>query len=114
MTAGGAVQVEVVGDVDLTTAGQLQARLQDAGRSPLRTVVVDLSRVVFIDCHGLGVLLTARAQIGPRMVLGALAPAVTSLLELTGTGHHFATPTRPAPTSAATSSPVASGGLLHE
>ncbi|GAA2027671.1 diguanylate cyclase [Pseudokineococcus marinus] len=96
--AGGVVLVEVTGDVDLTTAADLRDRLDVAGRSPTGRVVVDVSGVDFIDCHGLGVLLAARTRMGARLELQAPAPAAANLLDLTGTRHHFDTPpAAPAP-----------------
>ena len=86
------VALEVVGDVDLSTAAALEDRLERAGQATGGTVVVDLSRVVFIDCHGVDVLIAARTRLGSRLVLRAPAPVVTRLLELTGTAHHFEDP----------------------
>jgi len=104
-TAGDVVRLEVAGDVDLTTSAQLRDRLEGAGRSSVRAVVVDLSGVDFIDCHGLGVLLTAQTELGARLLLEAPAPVVTRLLELTGTQHRF----DPPPAGTGTSSDVDDG-----
>src|SRR5688500_17726303 len=48
--------LEVGGEVDLDTAPQLRVRLLELGA---RHVIVDLSRVEFLDSTGLGVLIGA-------------------------------------------------------
>ncbi|WP_299035825.1 diguanylate cyclase domain-containing protein [uncultured Pseudokineococcus sp.] len=114
-TAADVVRLEVEGDLDLTTSAQLQERIEGAGRSSVRAVVVDLSHVAFIDCHGLGVLLAARTQLGTRLVLLAPAPVVTHLLAMTGTQHHFDAPDAGSGTSTESpdDGPAPSGGTSH-
>ncbi len=59
--------VEAVGEVDLTTAPQLRenlmAAVHGAAKSP---VIVDLSRVDFIDSAGLALLVEARKMLSPE------------------------------------------------
>jgi anti-anti-sigma factor len=51
----------VVGDVDLVTRPILWAVLERAvTEGGIREVVVDLSGVEFLDCHGVGALVQAR------------------------------------------------------
>jgi len=71
--------VEVVGEVDLTTAGQLEQaialRAAEGGR-----VVVD---VEFLDSSGVTALLRARKGV-PGLVLRNPSAAVTEVLEMAG------------------------------
>jgi anti-sigma B factor antagonist len=77
-----AVVVEVVGDIDLHTAPQLQAAVEaEFARPDAEQVIVDLTGVRFLGSSGLGVLadLAARApSAGPGqspVTLRAVAPA---------------------------------------
>lgn len=58
--------IEAVGEVDLTTAPQLKealmAAVNGAEKSP---IIVDLSRVDFIDSAGLALLVEARKRLAP-------------------------------------------------
>jgi anti-anti-sigma factor len=56
--ADGATVVSVFGEVDLSTADQLEAALQGLA-AERRTAVLDLSRVEFMDSSGIGVLVRA-------------------------------------------------------
>jgi anti-anti-sigma factor len=78
----------VSGELDLATAPQLEAALAAHLRSRPQTVIVDLSRVTFIDCAGLNVLLRARrrARYSQSTVrLGPVSTRVARVLTLTGT-----------------------------
>ncbi|HEX5332944.1 MAG TPA: STAS domain-containing protein [Cellulomonas sp.] len=75
--------VRVVGELDLASASWVRDRIARAARNPAREVVVDLSGVSFVDCAGLGALLSAQAQLGTRLSLRAPSVAVLKLLELT-------------------------------
>jgi len=91
----GTLIVSVAGEVDLSSAPQLakviwKARRQ-AGGFPTR-VMVDLSKVVFIDTAGLEVLMeewNASRQSDGRMCLVAQEGPITWLLEVTGQGELF-------------------------
>jgi len=91
----GTLIVSVAGEVDLSSAPQLakviwKAREQ-AGGFPTR-VMVDLSKVVFIDTAGLEVLMeewNASRQSDGRMCLVAQEGPITWLLEVTGQGELF-------------------------
>lgn len=58
--------IEVEGSVDLATAPRLRENLVDAANRPARHLVVDLSRVDFIDSTGLGLLAALSKRIGAR------------------------------------------------
>ena len=59
---GTTTEITVEGDLDMSTVGELTARVVDAfGQEPER-VVIDLRRVTFIDSSGLRCLIEARAR----------------------------------------------------
>jgi anti-anti-sigma factor len=70
--------VRVEGDVDISTAPALRSLLAHAG--PEAAVLVDLSRVTFMDCSGLSALLQARAHHGGRLALRAPPPSLRRIL----------------------------------
>lgn len=63
--------VEVRGEVDVYTAPRLRERLIEVVDGGARSVVVDLSRVDFLDSTGLGVLVGALKRL--RLAGGELA-----------------------------------------
>lgn len=66
LTEKGAL-VEAVGEVDLTTASLLREPLMEAVDSSEKLpVIVDLSRVDFIDSAGLALLVEARKRLAPE------------------------------------------------
>jgi anti-anti-sigma factor len=77
--------VTVTGDLDLVGVPLLQgllSRLPDGG-----DLVIDLSGVTFIDCTGLGALVTAHRQTqarGGSFRVAHVPPRVRRVLELTG------------------------------
>lgn len=59
--------IEAIGEVDLTTAPQLREALMAAvGTEESLSVIVDLSRVDFIDSAGLALLVEARKKLSPQ------------------------------------------------
>ena len=86
-------RVEVAGELDLSTAAELQEAVRraiDEGRGQL---LVDLGGVTFMDSAGLGALLgaarTARAR---RTAFGVSCPPGSEarlLIELSGTQQHL-------------------------
>jgi anti-anti-sigma factor len=59
--------IEAVGEVDLTTAPQLREELLAAvGHPDKSAVIVDLSKVDFIDSAGLALLVEARKRLSPE------------------------------------------------
>lgn len=83
---GGATVVEVAGEVELHSAGQLRDELQQAGEGERPCVVVDLSRVSFIDSTGLGVLVGAFKRVRERGSLSIVCPqrSIRRVFEITG------------------------------
>jgi len=82
--------VRPLGDLDLASAPRLAITLLDAGSVPDALVVLDLSRVAFMDCAALGALLRVRDDLGGRLALCAVSPAVALLLRLTELTAEFA------------------------
>jgi anti-sigma B factor antagonist len=84
-TRGNAVIVRPVGDVDLTASPALRAELKRVqGQKPVR-LVVDLSRVPYMDSSGVATLVEAMQQArktGSRMVLCGLMDRVRSIFEI--------------------------------
>ena len=88
----GATRLELVGDLDLSTVDPLQLRLELAEREEPETMVVDLSRVSFMDSMGLGILLSHRLRAkkeGRRFVLVEGPAHVQQVFEATGVTQHF-------------------------
>lgn len=88
---GDAVVVSLAGELDLYNAHEVRSALLDeCARSPER-LVVDLSRVEFIDSTALGVLIEARAKLPNRRAFLIAAPRVQTrrTLEISGLDRHF-------------------------
>ena len=85
------VVLTLVGELDLATAPVLQERL-DAALRGKAAVVIDLSRLRFIDSSGLGMLVQAERQLresGGQLVLVRGPRAVRRPFELTCLDSHF-------------------------
>ncbi len=84
--------LELVGQLDVATAPELRQALQEAQYGGGARVVVDLTRVEFLDSFGLGVLVgglkRARLQ-GGRFVLAGAGPRVQRIFEVTGLDSSF-------------------------
>ena len=89
----GTLTVSVSGELDIATTERLRAHLlgllQEVGRGPHQQValVIEMSRLTFIDAAGLGILVSAcnhaQAQQTPLRLTG-VPPAVRRLLRITG------------------------------
>lgn len=76
----------VAGEVDLQSAPHLANALEEARVAGASIVVVDLSRVDFLDSSGLGVLVTANRDIqadGASLRIVRPRPAINKVLTLT-------------------------------
>jgi anti-anti-sigma factor len=78
---------ELSGEVDIVTARELDSAVADVRASELRTVVIDLRNVSFMDVSGLHSLLAANAACCERgrQLCIIPGPRVQRLIELTGT-----------------------------
>ena len=88
----GVPYLELVGELDLSTAGPLKLRLELAEREEPETLVVDLRRVTFMDSIGLGILLAhglRAAKVGRRLALVQGPKHISDLFDLTGTRDRF-------------------------
>src|SRR5688500_6294810 len=88
----GVPYLELVGELDLSTAGPLKLRLELVEREEPELFVVDLRRVTFMDSIGLGILLAhgLRArQAGRRLQLVQGPQHIQDLFDLTGTQDKF-------------------------
>jgi anti-sigma B factor antagonist len=94
----------VRGDVDLATARALEEALEARVRDSVGALVVDLTRVAFIDSTGLQVLLRVRALLGREdRALALICPhgPVRRVFELAGVSDVFSLyPTRAAAAAA--------------
>jgi anti-anti-sigma factor len=61
--------LRVCGELDLSTASELDQAVRTALRPPTRAVMVDLEQVTFLDCSTVG-LLVRRGQQARRRGLG--------------------------------------------
>jgi anti-sigma B factor antagonist len=88
----GAIVVQLAGELDLYNAHAVRDELlEQAGRRPER-LVIDLSRVTFIDSTGLGVLIEARTRLENRRAFLLASPGLETrrALEISGLDRHFA------------------------
>jgi anti-sigma B factor antagonist len=78
--------VTVEGELDLSSAPNLKWALADTLGAGVRQIVVDLSRVTFIDSTALGVLVGVRRTLGPggRIAIAGSDADVMNIFELTG------------------------------
>ncbi len=88
------VRVVPSGDLDLATAPELEAQLQELRRSGFERVVLDLRELRFVDSSGIRVIVREHQHAGANdreLSLIGGCPAVQRALELCGLlGHlHF-------------------------
>jgi anti-sigma B factor antagonist len=78
--------LNVEGELDLAAAPSLKWALADLVQAGATQLVVDLSRVTFIDSTALGVLVGAHRSLsaGSRLAIACRHPDVLNIFELTG------------------------------
>jgi anti-anti-sigma factor len=90
--AGAAVIVSVRGEVDLATASELEAYVNEAFAAAEGSVVLDLAAMTFIDSSGLRVLVAlsndARAR-SEQLALRNVPRHAERVLDLTGLAEWF-------------------------
>jgi anti-sigma B factor antagonist len=92
---GGVRLLEVHGELDLSTATQLEGPLGEAAASPQATVLVDLSDCTFIDSTGIAMIVRAWQRVDATagndgeggLVLCCQNEQVRRVLEVTGLEH---------------------------
>ena len=80
------------GELDLTGADELRARLRTVCEEYEGRVILDLSELTFIDSTGLSILVEYHQKTraaGGRLALVAPRPAVVRVLGITGLGEHL-------------------------
>jgi anti-sigma B factor antagonist len=83
---GGVSRVDVVGEVDLSTAPELKAALGEVIDAGARGVLVDLSDATFIDSTTLGVLMGAVKRLRPEggeLAIVCHDPNIRKIFEIT-------------------------------
>ncbi|HEV2771100.1 MAG TPA: STAS domain-containing protein [Solirubrobacteraceae bacterium] len=89
---GGAERIALSGELDDFTAGLELRELFEQCAARGDDVVLDLSKVDFVDSMGLSALITAHRRlcsVGRTLVLLAPSAAVAQILQLTGLDHHI-------------------------
>jgi len=84
--------LELEGELDLATAALLTSAVDEADGSP--AVVLDLTKVEFVDSTGLRAIFTARrsaTEAGRRFAVTEGSAQVQRLLEITRLGDHLDT-----------------------
>lgn len=88
--SGPTTTISLTGDLDPATAPQLDAAIQDAiATDGLERVVLDLSKLTFIDSSGLRVFVTARQALTAldiELILRSPSATARRLLDITGLG----------------------------
>jgi anti-sigma B factor antagonist len=71
--------------IDAAGAIQFKERMRRACQNPQPRVMLDLSRVAFLDSSGLGAVVAVMKLLGPerRLELAALTPTVAKVFRLT-------------------------------
>ena len=85
-----AARVFALGSLDVATVPELDAQLRDLREAGFRRIIVDLSRLGFMDSSGLRLLLAWNADASGDGYAIELVPgskAVQRVFELTGTSH---------------------------
>ncbi|MDY6859877.1 MAG: STAS domain-containing protein [Pseudomonadota bacterium] len=83
---GDALVVTVIDDrIDAAVAIQFKDRMREISETPHQRVVVDMSRVDFLDSSGLGAVVSFMKYLGPerRLELAGLTPTVAKVFRLT-------------------------------
>jgi anti-anti-sigma factor len=86
------VRVVPVGEVDIATVGEIDARLRELNQAGFRHFVLDLRRLTFIDSSGVRLVLTwhaAARQNGIDFMVLEGPPAVQRVFELAGVLDHL-------------------------
>lgn len=71
--------------IDAASAIQFKDRMRELAQTPSQRVVLDLSRVAFLDSSGLGAVVAVLKALGPqrKLELASLTPNVQKVFRLT-------------------------------
>lgn len=83
------VVLELQGEVDVASSGQLRERLRTVARTGATRIIVDLADVTFIDSIAMAAIVGAQRRLPPdgRLALVAHHPYVLLVLEAVGLQH---------------------------
>ena len=90
--ATGEVVLSVVGELDMASVADLRAAIRGALSIPGGPIVLDCSRLTFIDAAGLGALVTFANQardVERLAVLRNTSASMQQVLRITGLGERF-------------------------
>ena len=93
----GNAHVRVSGEMDLRTAPQLVSAIESLAGTEVQRVVVDLSRVTFMDSSGVSALCLAKSKLdvdGTVLVLRDVSTQVDAVLRMCGLESEFVRDTR--------------------
>lgn len=91
-TPDGVAEMTVAGELDLTTAPRLREAVEVCFGEAVRTLVIGLRDVTFIDSTGLRALLFAKQladDLGAGLLLSSPSGTVRQLLKLVGLENQF-------------------------
>jgi len=71
----GGPRVAVRGELDMATSPELTSALESLEKTEVQRVVVDLSKVTFIDSSAISALVRAKAALEARGAMLVIAPA---------------------------------------
>ena len=80
-------EIQLLGELDMSTAPQLREELLRLASGGAKMVTVDLSELAFIDSTGLSILITGLKRLreqGGEMALRSPTPGTRRVLEITG------------------------------
>ncbi|MDB5660976.1 MAG: hypothetical protein JWS10_3591 [Cypionkella sp.] len=83
---GEVIVVQALGDrIDAAGAIQFKDRMRELTQLPSLRVILDLSRVAFLDSSGLGAVVAVMKALGPerKLELSGLTPTVQKVFRLT-------------------------------
>jgi anti-anti-sigma factor len=95
--------VAIDGELDIATAPGFVARCDEFLSSGLRHIVIDVSKLTFVDVTGLRALTTLRAQAKLRLIavrLSGVSPQMRRLMRVVGSGRDFPSSDRTASAAA--------------
>jgi anti-sigma B factor antagonist len=100
---GESLIVAIRGELDIATAPRLAARFDEFLSDGLRRIVIDVSKLTFVDVLGLRTLAALRAQAEQRMVavrLSGVSPQLRRLMGIIGPARDFPSSDRTAEVAA--------------
>ena len=79
--------IHAQGDIDLATAPELRVAIDAAIQTGPRSLLLDLSKVTFLDSSGIRVLVEAQRradELGASFAIDGMSPALTRVFEIAG------------------------------